>query len=317
MLISRRSDEDAIIRDARAEIVRLRGEVEQARKSCQEMVNQSYKDGFADGIAPAEAKGEAVAWRNPTPYGVGYSFASEEVMRDLVGYVAESFDTPQPAGGEAVAPFLWLRMKPDGTPDWAEDCVGQDEHFLDSELKSDGYWLKALYDTTPPAAQVQGEDFVHHEYTRGYSDAVKAAQVQQEAVELTVCCGRQECGGECGNEWRGTEWVRKVTHPAADALGAVRELVGKWLREIPTRDECFGDREASASAGVYSKLIDELEAAIAQAPAVRVTAEDLRWCEDIHADLIEAGGPTNNMRAVGLRRLIAALEAALGQGKGS
>ena len=54
-------------------------------------------------IAPAEAKGEAVAWRNPTPYGVGYSFASEEVMRDMVGYVAESFDAPQPAGGEAVA----------------------------------------------------------------------------------------------------------------------------------------------------------------------------------------------------------------------
>lgn len=29
------------------------------------------------------------------------------------------------------------------------------------------------------------------------------------AVELTRCCGREECGGECGNDWRGTEWVRK------------------------------------------------------------------------------------------------------------
>lgn len=61
-----------------------------------------------------------------------------------------------------------------------------------------------------------------------------------------------------------------------------------------------------------------------QAPAVRVddallrvSDEDLRWCKDIVGALQEAGGPTNNMRAVGLSRLIAALEAALGQGKGS
>lgn len=60
---------------------------------------------------------------------------------------------------------------------------------------------------------------------------------------------------------------------------------------------------------------------IAQAPAVRVddvllrvSDEDLRWCKDIVGALQEAGGPTNNMRAVGLSRLIAALEAALGQG---
>lgn len=22
-------------------------------------------------------------------------------------------------------------------------------------------------------------------------------------VKITECCGREECGGECGNEWRG------------------------------------------------------------------------------------------------------------------
>ena len=58
----------------------------------------------------------------------------------------------------------------------------------------------------------------------------------------------------------------------------------------------------------------------AQAPAVRVTDvllrvsdEDLRWCKDAAIALQEAGGPTNNMRAVGLLRLVTALEAALGQ----
>ena len=48
---------------------------------------------------------------------------------------------------------------------------------------------------------------------------------------------------------------------------------------------------------------------------LRVSDEDLRWCKEIVGALQEAGGPTNNMRAVGLSRLIAALEAALGQGK--
>ena len=50
---------------------------------------------------------------------------------------------------------------------------------------------------------------------------------------------------------------------------------------------------------------------------LRVSDEDLRWCKDIIGTLQEAGGPTNNMRAVGLSRLIAALEAALGQVKES
>lgn len=33
----------------------------------------------------------------------------------------------------------------------------------------------------------------------------KAALSQQESGEQTVCCGRKECGGECGNEWQGME----------------------------------------------------------------------------------------------------------------
>lgn len=55
---------------------------------------------------------------------------------------------PAAPSGEAVA---WLRMKPDGTPDWAEDCIGSDDRFLDHELASDGYYLQPLY--TAPQQQ--------------------------------------------------------------------------------------------------------------------------------------------------------------------
>ena len=82
------------------------------------------------------------------------------------------------------------------------------------------------------------------------------------------------------------------------------------------RKECQLRQDDAAR---YGQQIVDLEA---QAPAVRVSDvllrvsdEDLRWCKDIVGALQEAGGPTNNMRAVELSRLIAALEAALGQGK--
>lgn len=102
----------ADLREAAAEIVRLRGEVGSQDDEYLAAMDKLhfYLAGNSDHplyreflrfvntarVAPAEAKGEAVAWRNPTPYGVGYSFASEEVMHDLVGYVAESFDAPPP-----------------------------------------------------------------------------------------------------------------------------------------------------------------------------------------------------------------------------
>ena len=104
----------------------------------------------------------------------------------------------------------------------------------------------------------------------------------------------------------------------ADALGAVRELVAKWRHQEPTCSALASQNRKDA----FRRCANELEAALAQAPAVRVddvllrvSDEDLRWCKDIVGALQEAGGPTNNMRAVGLSRLIAALEDALGQGK--
>lgn len=51
-------------------------------------------------------------------------------------------------------------------------------------------------------------------YAAGHAAAQKQGQVV--AVELTVCCGREECGGECGNPWRGMEWVRKQLDPESE-----------------------------------------------------------------------------------------------------
>lgn len=53
-------------------------------------------------------------------------------------------------------------------------------------------------------------------------------------------------------------------------------------------------------AGTYSLYLHP-------AGAVQVTDEDIRWLEDNHEALIEAGGSTNNMRAVAVRRAINAL----------
>lgn len=153
-------------------------------------------------------------------------------------YATEAVRMNQAAGGEAVA---WLRPE-----DLAHLARQNGPAKVDAWNCASGPERVPVY-TTPPAAQVQ-----------------------QEAVELTVCCGREECGGECGNEWRGTEWVRKATHPAADALGAVRELVAKWkhLGRVP---------------------VCALESALAQAPAVRVTDEMLAEERARAERLAEAG----------------------------
>ena len=110
---------------------------------------------------------------------------------------------------------------------------------------------------------------------------------------------------------------QQIVDLEAQAL-AVRELPAKWRHQEPTCSALASQNRKDA----FRRCANELEAALAQSPAVRVddvllrvSDEDLRWCKDIVGALQEAGGPTNNMRAVGLSRLIAALEAALGQGK--
>ena len=175
-----------------------------------------------------------------------------------------------------------------------------------------------------------------------------ASQVQQEAV--CVRCGDEPAGALCGGltlaaliqfgkqaanpgqgatRWHMIELIGQMvphlealaTHPAADALGAVQETGAvESLRGLAAVIRTYGTCAPSA----LDVVADRIEAALAQSPAVRVddvllrvSDEDLLWCKDTIAALQEAGGPTNKMRAVGLSRLIAALEAALGQGKAS
>ena len=124
--------------------------------------------------------------------------------------------------------------------------------------------------------------------------------------------------------------IRKYGTCAPAALELVASRIEAALAQAPAenaaakhwhdlyRRECQLRQDDAAR---YGQQIVDLEA---QAPAVRgndvllrVSDEDLRWCKDTIAALQETGGPTNNMRAVGLLRLVTALEAALGQGKGS
>lgn len=65
---------------------------------------------------------------------------------------------------------------------------------------------------------------------------------QGDAVELALCCGREECGGECGIEWRGTAWFRRS--PAVE-LEALAGKYGDVLRPFVA----MMDHELHANAG--------------------------------------------------------------------
>ncbi|GAB3744968.1 hypothetical protein [Lysobacter olei] len=53
---------------------------------------------YARAAITALQPGEAVAWRRDTPYGIGYSFASEDVMRDMADWLAPTTPPSLPAG---------------------------------------------------------------------------------------------------------------------------------------------------------------------------------------------------------------------------
>lgn len=214
-----------------AEIVRLRGEVSKWRTRFFDFA--AAREEELASIAPAEAKGDVYGVFFTTDDGLtlrisgyvgdtetevlghvlararreGFTGTAQERMAELGWRVEPMFRRiPQPAGGEAVAPYLWLRMKPDGTPDWAEDCVGQDKHFLPSELESEGYWLKPLYDTTPPAAQVQPDRSNWSELDR---------------IEFAL----RDAGFDLDDAFR---IANAATHPAAG--DKVRELAAAWRK---------------------------------------------------------------------------------------
>jgi len=100
--------------------------------------------------------------------------------------------------------------------------------------------------------------------TKLYAAPVTAAPVV-EAVELTVCCGREECGGECGNEWSGTEWVRKA---ASTPAAPVDDDFPAFLRDVATAAELV--RTGGQSKQLAARLREGVSKR--QQPARRKTA---------------------------------------------
>ena len=98
----------------------------------------------------------------------------------------------------------------------------------------------------------------------------------------------------------------------ADALGAVRELVAKWRHQEPTCSALASQNRKDA----FRRCANELEAALAKSPAIRVTDEMVRRASDACCVVIN---PRTGEKAWfapetddDIRRM---LEAALGQGK--
>ena len=96
-----------------------------------------------------------------------------------------------------------------------------------------------------------------------------------------------------------------------DALGAVRELVAKWRHQEPTCSALASQNRKDA----FRRCANELEAALAQAPAMRVTDEMVNRAMDgsFHGRTIFDA--LNESSDYGWELMRAALEAALGQEK--
>jgi hypothetical protein len=144
--------------------------------------------------------------------------------------------TPAPAsGGVTVETVGFIRRRRDGDR----------ELYIDWTLEGEISSLEV------------GEELIVS--TRKITDDTGAGEVflqapDVEAVELTVCCGREECGGECGNEWRGTEWVRKAKAPD------VGRLVEKWRADADSPPS-WNNEDRGYSNALY-RCADELRAAL-------------------------------------------------------
>ena len=95
------------------------------------------------------------AWRELESQGIDPEDVEAPQVWDAM--LAAAPQQPTAPSGEALR--VWLRMKPDGTPDWAEDCIGSDDKFLDPEMASDGYYLQPLYAAPQQSAAVAAIQF--------------------------------------------------------------------------------------------------------------------------------------------------------------
>lgn len=87
----------------------------------------------------------------------------------------------------------------------------------------------------------------------------EARQFAGDAVLIAECCGREECGGECGNEWLGMGLYRKPAEEAHPASADVTRLVDSWReRERLDESEVQWMRQKT-----YEQCANELEDALA------------------------------------------------------
>jgi len=87
-------------------------------------------------------------------FGDGVRVVGADSLRAWADAIEPALSLPD-AGAVA-----WLRYRPDGTPDWAEDCIAQDDHFLDADLEREGYTLRPLFDHPAPASAEVDEAMV-------------------------------------------------------------------------------------------------------------------------------------------------------------
>lgn len=115
--------------------------------------------------------------------------------------------------------------------------------------------------------------------TRLYAGPGPHMPSEMEAVELTRCCGRSECGGECGNVWSGMEWVavRRESDASAERIEALRVEVERAEAEAAAAVE----RADHLEAGV-NEALREIEDAGPK--ALKYAAQELR------AAIARAGG---------------------------
>ena len=91
----------------------------------------------------------------------------------------------------------------------------------------------------------------------------EARQFTGDAVLISECCGREECGGECGNEWRGMTMCRKPAEALSqqpEARGVVDEVIKAAISEInDLRDAMFATYAAAANGADKPQLIALIE----------------------------------------------------------
>lgn len=230
--------------------------------------------------------------------------ASHLARREYDALTAEAVRMNQAAGGEAVAWEVRVMYGPHG-PDagkWSKwqgcdkathDAVQRGEGFCEYETAE----ARALVviGTTPPAAQVQQEadeawaDFVS--MWLGDDEGEASLQVR------SLCRAAFEAG-------------HLATHPAADALWAVRDELDRFESRL-TWESSQGSEDGAHK--VACEALMRLRQALAQAPAVQVTDEMVE--QAVIAYWHDCASPTQyeDSHSADRGHMRAALEAALAQ----